>query len=110
MKTNLRKYLLSAGALLAFALMANADIVTPGHDVPATTIGVDTSTLVLTTGTIDIATDALRVNYTEWVFTDGSGNLEFVIQANVDSTSASSLEHLISGGFLVAGGVTTDVG
>jgi hypothetical protein len=100
---NLRKHLVPLGALLAFALMANADIVYPGQDVAATTISTGGS-LVLTTGPIDID----GFTYTEWVFY--SGYLNFVIQASVDSTSASSLENLVLGSFHVGAGVSTDVG
>ena len=115
-KRNWIKYLVPVGALLAFGSLANATIIGPGGSTsPAViTLGAG-STLngALTIGPTDLTASTLQVTYTEWVFTDGvTGDLDFVIQANVDNTSSAleTMEHITTGNFTGTGSTTTDVG
>ena len=116
MKNNLLKTLLPAGALLAFATLASAAIVTPrGSGIENTTdnAGLTASGTLLAsvsssaTGTQTPPGTTLTIDYTESVFRDNTNCancLDFVITATNDAASNTILESISAASF---GGAST---
>jgi flagellin-like hook-associated protein FlgL len=115
-KKNVFKYLVPVGVLLAFASLANATVIAPGtSSTPISSVTLPGGgTIVASTGSqtasTTVGTDILTVTYTEWVYKESGGTLDFIIQADNSASSTDFIDQVTTSGFAGNGSVTTNVG
>jgi hypothetical protein len=114
-KTNILK-LMPVGALLVFASMANATLIAPNTaSTPISSVTLPGGgTIVASTlnqvASTTVGTDVLTVTYSEWVYKESGGTLDFIIQADNSATSSDFIDAVTTSGFAGNGSVTTNVG
>ena len=116
-KTTLLKYLVPVGVLLAFSSIADATAVAPGTSGVALAATTETGTIIQSTADTVCniagcgAGTTLKVTYTEWVFQEAGGTLDFVIQATNNSVPGGTvIENITTANFTGSGTTTTDLG
>ena len=113
-------------SVIALGLLATAFVFVPSGN--ATLIPPNTATLPITGVTVPgggavvasilndtisttAAGDTLTVTYSEWVYQEAGGSLDFIIQANNDAgVSNDIIDRVTSGSFQGNGAITTDLG
>jgi len=107
--------LLATGFL--FAPSGNATLLAPGTSGVA--IGTDTvpaggtvvADILNNTVTTTQSGDTLTVDYSEWVYKEAGGTLDFIIQADNTGTSGQDfIDQITTSSFVGTGSTTTDVG
>ena len=106
------------GVLLAFSTLASAALVAPGTSGVVLSSTTETGTVIASTGSTTVcnvvgcgAGTTLDVTYTEWVFQEAGGTLDFVIQATNNTVPGGTvIENVTTSNFTGAGTTTTDLG
>jgi hypothetical protein len=115
-KNNLLKIFMPVGILLAFSSMASATVVPPntaGTPISTVTVpggGAFVASTLGNTITTTVGSDTLTVTYSEWVYQEAGGTLDFIIQGTNTGAAGQDIIDRVTTGSFAGGSTTTDVG